>query len=134
MHFHLFARIDPVVSLSVWMFFVHPEFNRSQVRSISLWLAVCSKIQEHNIFIQGKLFFFNTNIHSTSTQTIFFSTQIFIQLQLKLFSFNQKISIEVLYLNFPETPNVYSTNTTRPKFGERLTHRPSFDRCFFRLY
>ena len=71
LHFHLSARIDQEVSLSVWIFFVHPEFNRSQVRPISLWLAVCSKIQEHNIFNQGKLFFFNTNFHSTSTQTSF---------------------------------------------------------------
>ena len=85
-----------------------------RVDQFFLWLAVCCKIQEHNIFIQGKLFFFNTNIHSTLTQTILFLKQIFIQLQLKLFSFNQKISIELLYLKFPEIPNVYSTKTTRP--------------------
>ena len=59
------------------------------------------------------------------------STQIFIQLQLKLFSFNKKISIrlqfklflfnkkifiQLLYLKFPDAdiPDVYSTKTARP--------------------
>ena len=49
--------------------------------------------------LQRHILLFNTNIHSTSTQTIFIQ---------------QKISIQLLYLKFPDIPNVYSTKTARP--------------------
>ena len=49
----------------------------------------------------------------------------FIQLELKLFSFNKKISIELLYLKFPDIPNVYSF--------ERSAHRPGLLGCVVKM-
>ena len=76
--------------------------------------------------------FHSTNKYSFNfNATYFHSTQIFILLQLKLFSFNKKISIQLqlklflfnkkifiqlLYLKFTDAdiPDVYSTKTARP--------------------
>ena len=107
------------------------------------------------IQLQRKIFFFNTNIQSTSTETIFLqhkysinfnqnyfsSTQIFIQLQRKIFFFKPNIhststqtvfiqqkkyvSPELLYLKFPDIPNVYSS--------ERSTHRASLLGCVVKM-
>ena len=49
----------------------------------------------------------------------------FIQLELKLFSFNKKISIQLLYLKFPVIPNVYSF--------ERSAHRPGLLGCVVKM-
>ena len=101
-----------------------------------IWLAICSKIQEHNIFIQGFIFIFNnySNIHSTSTPYIFIqhkysfnfnsnyfhSTQIFIQLQHHIFSFNTNIhstSTKKYPFNFLQVPG-------HSKFPFNKTARP----------
>ena len=73
------------------------------------------------------LYLYSTNnIHSTSTPYSYFhSTQIFFQLQLKLFYFNQKVSIQLLYLKFPDIPNVYQQKLTVPSQIRRTFDTPT---------
>ena len=73
------------------------------------------------------LYLYSTNnINSTSTPYSYFhSTQIFFQLQLKLFYFNQKMSIQLLYLKFPDIPNVYQQKLTAPSQIRRTFDTPT---------
>ena len=72
------------------------------------------------ICVQERLFLFNRNIHSTSTQTFFIrnkysfnfntnlfrSTEIFIPAQCKLYSTQQRTCIlKLMFCKFPDIPN-----------------------------
>ena len=71
------------------------------------------------IFIQllRKLFSFNRNIHSNTTQTFFYSKQIFIQLQHKPFSFNRIVHSSWMQALFSAAKNTH-TKITFCKFPD----------------
>ena len=72
---------------------------------------------------------FNRNIHSTSTQTFFRSTELFIPAGCKLYSTQQRTCIlKLTFCKFPDIPNnIHSTTTkkfiqqTRPVLLPTLT-------------
>ena len=71
-----------------------------------VWLAVYRKIQQH--YFHSRIYIYIEQIIFIQPQRNIRSFNTFIQLQLKLFFFNIKISIQLLYLKFPDIPNVYS--------------------------
>ena len=113
----LLCSRKPITFSFLFLFFLNgPEYGQPFVAKF-----------KYILFSFMDLYLYSTNnTNSTSTPYSYFhSTQIFFQLQVKLFYFNQKMSIQLLYLKFPDIPNVYQQKLTVPSQIRRTFDTPT---------